>query len=117
MKRLYLLGAVILFSSCARRVEVSRTAEWKGSCTINSWWIEVPRDMSIGDQSTVQVKRCEGKRTPAKLEWTTSDPSILQLVSTNSDAAVIKGVGKGMASIIANSADPVGRAENSVTVK
>ena len=117
MKRLYILGAVILLSSCARRVEVSSSAVWEGSCTIDAWWIEVPREVSVGHESIVPVKRCEGKRTPSEFEWTTSDPSILQLVSTNSEGAVIKGIRKGMASVIAKSTDPEGRLETSVIVK
>ena len=117
MKRSCLLVMLIVIAGCARRVEVSSTAEWKGSCTVNSWWIEVPPDLSVGKETTARVHRCEGKATPATLKWSTSDASVLQLISFNADAAVVKGVGKGIASIVARSEVPVGRSEISVTVK
>ena len=116
LTRMTVVACGIASASCGMGARIVPFAQSDSSCTRTTWWIEAPRSLVVGEESTLHIRRCEGRAAPMAFTWQTSSPLIIGIVSTESNYVLVKALGEGKASITARSKRPLPPARSSVTI-
>lgn len=110
-----LVMSALLLSGCAGATFVP-FANADSSCTRTTWWIEAPQSLIVGEETTLHIRRCQGRATPKAFSWSTSNRDIVGIVSADSNQVVIKGLSLGKATIAAVSKRPPDRSTVAIFV-
>jgi hypothetical protein len=96
MKKWLLL--LMVTAGCA--VRFGNTMDPRPFCQTAGWYVSGPRTIPMNRDVTLRIQKCKkNAELEGPFSWTVSDESVVRVVSSGSDHAVIRGVQYGSADL------------------
>ena len=92
------LVMLVLLTGCA--VRLGNTVDPRPFCQTAGWYVAGPRSISVNAEVTLRIAKCtKNAELQGPFSWTVSDETVVRVVSSGSEHAVIRGVQYGSADV------------------